>query len=210
MRGVGHAITAAIGGLALVTTVASTARAGCTDPAVPGRQPIQLSWINGPGHPAGFSLPGNDDWRTGNESIVGLWQFTFSSVGNDVEPLNIPDQALLDSGYAQWHSDGTEIMNSSRDPATSNFCLGVWKKIGVRTYRLNHFALSWDNTGTLCTPENGAPSCFVGPTNIREVVTVGPHGNGYTGQVTIGQYDTGGHLSFQLHGTIAAHRITPD
>jgi hypothetical protein len=30
---------------------------------------------------------------------------------------------VIDAGFAQWHSDGTEIMNSHA-PATSNFCLG--------------------------------------------------------------------------------------
>jgi hypothetical protein len=47
-------------------------------------------------------------------------------------------------GFSQWHSDGTEILNSSRPPATSNFCLGVWEKTGPFAYKLNHFALSSD------------------------------------------------------------------
>ena len=66
-------------------------------------------------------------------SIVGLWQFVFTSKGNDVAPFLIHDGDPLDAGYAQWHSDKTEIMNSSRDPATSSFCLGTWKQVGNRT-----------------------------------------------------------------------------
>ena len=100
--------------------------------------------------------------------------------------------------------------NSGRDPATSSFCLGVWETDGVRGYKLNHFALSWDNTGHLCTPTDGATSCFVGPTNIREAITLGPQGDDYAGTVTIDQYDTQQHLMFRLRGTIEAHRITPD
>jgi hypothetical protein len=141
-------------------------------------------------------------------SIVGLWQFTFVSEGNNVAPFFIPDGAILDAGYAQWHSDGTEIMNSSRDPATSSFCLGVWQGEGGRSYKLNHFALSWDNSATLCVPQPGASSCFVGPTNIREEVTVDPHGNSYSGTVTIDQYDAAGHLLFRLRGLVSAQRIT--
>src|SRR5262249_45448592 len=129
-----------------------------------------------------------------------------------VEPFNIPDNAPLDAGYAQWHSDETEIMNSSRDPATSNFCLGTWKKTGHRKFKLNHFALSWDNSGSgkMCTPDPGAPSCFVGPTNIREEVFLDRSGNSYTGTVTIDQYDKDNHWMFQLTGKISAHRITAD
>jgi hypothetical protein len=100
-------------------------------------------------------------------------------------------------------------MNSLRDPATSSFCLGVWQSDGGRGYRLNHFALSWDNTHALCTPPSGASSCFVGPTNIREQVTV-DRGNTYSGTVTIDQYNTTGQVLFSLRGRIAAQRITAD
>ena len=61
---------------------------------------------------------------------MGLWQFVFSSVANNAPPFLIHDGDPLDAGYAQWHSDESEIMNSGRDPATSNFCLGTWKRIG--------------------------------------------------------------------------------
>lgn len=142
--------------------------------------------------------------------IVGMWQFTFLSKGNNVAPFFIPDDAPLDQGYAQWHSDGTEIMNSSRDPATSNFCLGVYEASGARSFQLNHFALSWDNTGMLCAPSGGAPSCFVGPTNIRETVTLAGKANSYTGTVTIDQYDTNGNWMFRLSGNVTAKRVTPN
>jgi hypothetical protein len=148
--------------------------------------------------------------RDADDSIVGMWQFVFTSVGNDYEPVNIPDGAPLDAGYSQWHSDGTEIMNSSRDPVTSSFCLGVWESVGKRTFRLNHYALSWDNTGKFCTPKPPATNCLVGPANIREEVTVGPHGNTYSGVVTIDQYDTDGNRMAHLKGTVDAKRITVD
>ena len=118
--------------------------------------------------------------------------------------------ARLDAGYAQWHSDETEIMNSGRDPATSNFCLGAWKSVGKRRYKVNHFALIWDNTGKLCTPEPGAPSCFVGAANVREEIVLDRHGNTYTGIVTIDQYDPDNNWMFRLRGTVAANRIKAD
>jgi hypothetical protein len=212
-------IRVALAAAALATGAATTARAGC----------VELPSLLAAGHGAGLAayrsapalalMPSgarhDDDVRLGRggddgPAIVGLWQFTFTSDGNNTAPLFIPDGALLDSGYAQWHSDGTEIMNSSRDPATSNFCLGVWKSVGASTVRLNHLALSWDNTGKLCQPVAGAPSCFVGPTRIREQVSVGRNGDRYEGSVTIEQFDTAQHLIFHLNGRVSAQRIGPD
>ena len=211
MKAIHRVVTTVLGGLVIATTFASTASAGCTDPAP---LPKRLS-LGAPNWSTSFSLPtakgaSASDSDSDNASIVGLWHVTFASVGNNVAPFFIPDNAPLDDGFAQWHSDGTEIMNSGRDPATSNFCLGVWKSEGGRAYKLNHFALSWDNTGALCVPEPGATSCFVGRANIREEVTVDPHGRTYSGTVTIDQYDTSGQLLFRLRGLVSAQRITAD
>jgi len=81
----------------------------------------------------------SDDWGWhGDAGIVGMWRFQ----------LVAPNGALVDDGYAQWHSDGTEIQNSGvHAPITSNFCLGVWKQVGRDTYQLNHFPLAWEMTG---------------------------------------------------------------
>jgi hypothetical protein len=131
-----------------------------------------------------------------DRSIVGLWKFTFAAKGVP----GIPDGAVIDAGYATWHSDGTEIMNSSRPPQSSSFCMGVWKRVG-RTYRLNHFALSWDPTGTT----------FVGPANIRESVTVDRTGNRYSGTFTIDQFaEDGTTVLKHLTGTVEATRVTAD
>ena len=157
----------------------------------------------------------NDGDRDHDASIVGLWKFTFVAEGNsgNEPPFNPPDGATLDTGYVQWHSDGTELMNSGRDPATGSFCMGVWKSIGRSTYKLNHFALSWDATGQSCSPSQqpGATGCLQGPTNIREEVTVDHSGNHYDGIFVIDQYDPSGEqLLFELKGTVSADRITAD
>jgi hypothetical protein len=130
--------------------------------------------------------------------IVGLWKVKFVSKGNT--GIGIPDGAPLDDGYATWHSDGTEIMNSGRAPITSSFCMGVWKRTGRSSYKLNHFALSWDPTG----------KTLVGPTNIKEEIVLEGSENSYSGTVTIDQYDTEGHLLVHISGVVSAQRITAD
>ena len=130
-------------------------------------------------------------------SIVGFWHVVFTSEGTTNPP--IPDGAVVDNGFAQWNSDQTEIMNSSRPPATGNFCLGVWEKTGRSTYVLNHFALSFNPDGSM-----------MGPANIRESVTLSADGRSYSGTFSIDQYDT--HLNLLAHivGNIAATRVTID
>jgi hypothetical protein len=127
--------------------------------------------------------------------IVGFWHVKFISKGTTF----IPDGTVVDMGFSQWHSDGTEILNSSRPPATSNFCLGVWEKTGPFTYKLNHFALSSDLNGNM-----------IGPANIREDVTLDVHGASYTGTFSIDQYDTSGNLLVHIIGEVKATRITVD
>ncbi len=127
--------------------------------------------------------------------IVGFWHVKFISKGTGF----IPDGTVVDMGFSQWHSDGTEILNSSRPPATSNFCLGVWAKTVPSTYKLNHFALSSDLNGNM-----------IGPANIREDVTLDTHGTGYSGTFSISQYDTSGNLLVQIVGEVVATRITVD
>jgi len=140
----------------------------------------------------------NSDDDSDRAGIVGLWKVKFTSKGNT--GIGIPDGAPLDEGYATWHSDRTEIMNSGRAPKTGNFCMGVWKQTGQSSYKLNHFALSWDPTGTT----------LIGPTNIREEIVLDGTGNSYSGTVTIDQYDTDGHLLVHISGVVSAQRITAD
>jgi len=203
-------MTVLFGAIVVATGFASPAAAGCADSTPLTQRP----WLTPAASRVTFGVPttltplATRSSSDAGAPIVGLWQFAIASDGNTGAPFFIPDGAPLDAGYAQWHSDGTEIMNSSRDPATTNFCLGVWQSDGARTYKLNHFGLSWDNTGALCTPPAGSTSCLVGPANIREEITVDAHGNSYAGTVTIDQYNTAGQLLFRLKGKVTAQRIT--
>jgi hypothetical protein len=87
---------------------------------------------------ARFVLTSDELGRHNEPSIVGMWRFE----------LIAPDGSTADDGYAVWHADGTEIQNSGvHAPPTSNFCLGVYERVGDRTYELNHFPLGWDASG---------------------------------------------------------------
>ncbi len=135
-------------------------------------------------------------------SVVGMWNIQFISQGNTAHTPPIPDGAQIDFGYSQWHSDGTELMNSGgHAPATGNFCMGTWVRSGFFTYVLNHFALSYDAS-------NGN---LTGKVDIREQVTLDPSGNEFTGTFTIDVYDpsTGAQLD-HLAGNVSATRVTVD
>lgn len=139
-----------------------------------------------------------DDYDAHPAPIVGFWHVKFV-VGSGTSAQTI------DAGYSQWHADGTEIMNSGgRAPITSNFCLGVWKQVGDREYKLNHFAAAWDPT-----PATNAPNgTLMGPAQIQEDVTLGWDGNHFSGTFAIDQYLENGNLVAHVTGTITGTRIT--
>jgi hypothetical protein len=174
------AITGALALASLGSVFASQARAGCGLPESPKVKP------------AAFAQP----WDKEPEpEIVGFWNF--SLVAKDSP--GIPDSTPLDAGFSQWHRDGTEIMNSSKPPATSNFCLGIWEKVGEYKYKLNHFAISSDINGNL-----------IGPTRITEEVTLSHDGQSYSGSFSIDNYDTKGNLlptMGHVQGIVTAKRI---
>lgn len=132
------------------------------------------------------------DWHPdGRDPMVGMWKVSFTATDGS---------GYTDFGYSQWHSDGTEVLNSgSRAPATQNFCLGVWEKGPDSTYKLNHFALSYDqSTGDLN-----------GKVNIREEVKVGKNGDTFSGSFGILIYDpTGKTELMHVEGKITGTRIT--
>ena len=137
-----------------------------------------------------------------NASIVGMWKITLTAEGN-TGPGAPPDGALLDSALVQWHSDGTEVMNSGRPPQDGNVCFGVWEKTGRSRYTLNHFAIGND---TANAPSGiGNPS---GPTQIVEDVTVSRDGKHYAGTFTLDVYDPSNTVVAHIVGVINATRIT--
>ena len=136
----------------------------------------------------------------GNPGIVGLWKVKFVSPNSP--GTNDGISTVVDQGYATWHSDGTEIMNSGRPPISGNFCMGVWEFSRHGTIKLNHWALGWDTTPI--------PS-FIGPANIKEEIALDRTGNNYIGSFTIDQYEaTGTTVILEIKGTVTGQRITVD
>lgn len=134
--------------------------------------------------------------RQGSDGrIVGFWKAKFVAEGTP----GIPDGTVIDSPLVQWHADGTEIMNSSRPPATGNICLGVWQKSGPSSFKLNHFALNFDSSGN-----------FIGPGQIREDITLDQKADQYEGSFTLDLFDPVGNLLSHIAGRVTATRITVD
>jgi hypothetical protein len=203
-----HAVTAALGMILLGAAFTATASAGCGDlpgkPTAPVHQDPPFRFLQAASAPGAFAMV-----AYGDESIVGLWQVTLTAMGNGT--AGPPDGTPIDAGYSTWHADGTELNNSMRDPSTGSFCQGVWMRVGYSEYKLNHFGLSWVPASPgVCTPLPGNVSCFLGPANIHEDVTVDETGNNFTGTFTIDQYDQHGNNLSHVAGTITGKRITVD
>ncbi len=181
-------IATAVGAVLVAACFTSAAYAGCGSfdslptpngqPSAPSQAAPEAPGVNGFKGVQFVQASANasflrTDWRWDDPApIVGMWHIQF------IVDNGTPEGLVVDDGFATWHDDGTELMNSGRPPITSSFCMGVWKRVGVATFSLNHWALSWDDTG----------KTFVGPTNIRETVTVDRRGNTYAGDFTITQY----------------------
>ena len=170
-------------------------------------------------------------------AIAGLWQVSFISDGRNPGP---GPGALADSGFAVWHDDGTEIMNSGRAPVSGSFCMGVWKQTGPYKYQVNHWALGWipgyvpNATGSWTAPNpandqsvvGGVDGAFayVGPTNIQEWVTLSRDHKTFTGtfKITVYQrkgppattpvyeYDPASTPLQVITGTLTGTRVTVD
>jgi hypothetical protein len=132
----------------------------------------------------------------GRHAITGLWSVTLTAVGNPAMDS--------DWGFSEWHSDGTEIMNSGgHSPASGNFCLGVWAQTGANSYHLNHWALSYVPSAS---PPYGTLAVKI---NLKEDVSLGGNGNTFTGKFTIDVYLPNGTHVGNDHGAITGQRVTP-
>jgi len=176
---------AAFGALA----IAAPAWAGCGD--APVKSPAMFE--KGQTDSGRFIRVGNDNSQ-GQASIAGLWAVNFY-IGQT--------QTKFDWGFAAWHSDGTEIMNSgTRAPSTENFCMGVWAQTGGNSYQLTHYALSYDPTKAAA-----ADGGINGRVVIREWVNLNGRGTQFTGTYTVDVYAPSGLGS---PTRIAQGRITGD
>lgn len=187
-------ITTTLGLAAFAATFAPLANAGCADagakPAASLGRHSGVYLMQAAYRPAWLVPVGDRD--NDDAPIVGMWKVEFDANGG-----------VFDFGYQQWHGDGTEILNSGkRSPASENFCLGVWKKAGHNTYKLNHYALSYD-------PATGLMNAMV---NIHEYVTLNRDGDSFSGTFTVDVYTPQGVVIPPAHveGTITGGRVTAD
>lgn len=128
-------------------------------------------------------------------SIVGMWHAVF--IQETVDNMPVP-HTVFDNSVVVFHSDGTEIMNSSRPAQDGNFCLGVWSKTGTRQYFLNH--IPWQGNDPNGNPQDGA--------QLLEGITLSPDGNHYSGNFKFKAYDIDGKVTVTITGQVAATRIT--
>ena len=198
MKTISRAFTMTVSAGIFVTLFVSNAFAGCGDLNLQG--PFEFAKTS----EASSLVPKSDEASASARggfgvSIVGLWKFQLISKGNTGHNPSIPDGALIDYGFRQWHSDGTEIQNSAGVPG-GGFCLGVWGQTGFLTFELNHFPIAFN-------PTSGAVANYI---NIREQVTLSPSGDSYTGTFTEDIYDPKGNHVDHLAGTVVGTRITVD
>ena len=194
-------ITTTLGLAAFAAAFAPLANAGCggaSKPAAASNRQPGLYMVQAAYRPAWLASVAD---KADDDPIVGMWKVHLQT-----------GAGVFDWGLSQWHSDGTEILNSAlREPATENFCLGVWKKTGHNTYQLNHIALSYGSS-----PPPG--DALV---NIREYVTLDHTGNSYQGTFTVDIFprmedfvllpaDPGLVHAHAITGTITATRLTAD
>jgi hypothetical protein len=195
-----------IGALSLLFSLAPAALAQCGLP----NKPIKPSaWHPqyGAASPR-FATAAIDDFDDHEPSVVGMWHVIFTAQTQNGDTIPAPGGVVIDNSVVVWHADGTEIMNSARSAQDGNFCLGVWKRTGRRTYFLNH--IPWQGNvfdPTVPADTIGAPQSGV---QIIEKIMLSPDGNSYTGTFTLHSYDTSGKVYVWFSGVIKAKRITPE
>lgn len=189
-------IVPVLSALALAAVVVPYAHAGCGQYR-PASFNASSQHRSGSPYLLRASFLGEDEPAAAEPTIVGTWKEHWISEGSE----GIPDGAEIDAGYAQWHSDGTEInVSGLRTPMSGDVCLGEWIKTGTRSYRLNHFGISYDSTGLN----------LVGPARIQQWLTLDEKGVATSGKFTIDQYDESGNLLAHIQGKVIGTRVTMD
>ena len=190
-------LTLVLGTVVIGSMFSATAYAACGDSIRLSPRLHPQAWQGlGAAQPGSLLLVSDDA-----DPIVGMWHATFTAQGNEPGP---PDGTPIDNALITWHSDGTELMNSARPAQDGDFCMGVWKRTGKRTYKLNHFA--WLGASDTANAPSGIGNPQ-GPTQFIEEITLGPDGQHYTGTFALNAYDTSGNLVAHLVGVINATRI---
>jgi hypothetical protein len=189
----------------LMACTGAAALAFAAAPAVVAQCGLPISeQLNGGARPPLVRTALEDDFPS--PSIVGMWHVVFTAFTSNGAP--VPGGVVIDNSVVLWHPDGTEIMNSSRSAQDGNFCLGIWKQTGPRSYVLNH--IPWQ--GNVFDPS--VPADTVGPpqdgAQLLEKITLNPDGNAYSGTFILTAYTSSGTVYQTFTGMLSAKRITVD
>ena len=183
---------ALVGGMAIAAlclTFAHEAKAACVSKDANPGPSVALPKIRFDGQTAALSSGGAS--VESHNSIVGLWNVTLL-LGSG------PD--VFDQGFQQWHAGGTETMvDNAVAPAFGNVCVGVWKQVGARTYKLKHMTFNWDAQGKVA-----------GTFLLEMTVRLDRRGNAYEGTYVTDSFDLSGNVIPELHaeGVVRGSRIT--
>ena len=134
-------------------------------------------------------------------SIVGMWH-TILRLGNASGPV-------FDEVLEQFHEDGTELLISNGlPPALGNICIGIWKRVGTRSYKLRHMTWNWS------PPDGGfgVPGTFAGHFELEVAFDLDPNGRTFRGRWSAKNYDPSGKHIHELDadGVIRGVRLTVD
>jgi hypothetical protein len=198
MKTISRVITITLSAGIFVAMCAPKAFAGCGDLNLRGPFEFPERALEA-GPLAAVATEKASDASLTTASIVGMWKVQLISKGNTGHNPSIPDGALIDFGFTQWHSDGTEIQNSAGVPG-GGFCLGTWVQTGFLGFELNHFPIAFD-------PTTGKVANYI---NLKEQVTLSADGTSFTGTFTENIYDPTGKQVDHLMGTIEGQHITVD
>jgi hypothetical protein len=156
-------------------------------------------------HPDGrahLKLVRTNDDDEHEASIVGMWHMVLTGQTMNGAPFS----GVVDNAVVVFHSDGTEIINSSRPAQDGNFCLGVWERAGKLKYHVNH--IPWQGNDPTNAPSGiGNPQ---GGAQLLEKITLDPDGNSFTGSFSLQAYDASGNPTVLFTGSLSAKRITID
>jgi hypothetical protein len=186
-----RAIVPAVALIGCCAVLPTSARAGCSSsssrPGLALALPFQLQGNQAAPDVASQSpSPESSEQEHRRVSITGFWSVTFYTNGK-----------VWDLGYDQFSSDGNELMVDIVPPSLGNVCVGVWKRIGDRIYKIVHKAWDFDANGQL-----------IGKGELLETITVDADGNSYHGSFVGRDYDLLGNQVDETKGELKADRIT--
>jgi hypothetical protein len=190
----------------LVSTLLGTPVLACQNPSFAGQKTALQPTPEArpvPADAAEASLPAEYSLLNVNgfASVVGMWHATLR-IGDE-------DGLVFDEVLEQFHSDGTELLISQGlPPALGNVCIGIWKRIGARTYKLRHMTWNWS------PPDGGfgVPGTFAGHFELNVTLRLNPQGTRFTGTWTAQNFDPQGeHIpALDAEGVVTAVRLTVD